>query len=116
VYASNSVNPTSSEPQKEDSDVDITKNEEKGDEKRYTEPKVYQVDEMIQKAMRDEQGNINGHFTKSDFAFVAFVRPNERWTEDEIEQTLEQLLREGKIVELEGGRYEPVESLRSEDE
>jgi len=53
------------------------------------------------------QGNDKGHFTKSDFAFVAMMRPNERWTDDEIEQTLQQLVKEDKIRE-ESGKYTPA--------
>jgi hypothetical protein len=102
---------TTSEGNKQGNDIKNTTNDSEDDEKRYTEPKAYQVDEingMIQKAMRDGQGNNKGHFTKDDFAFVAFMRANEHWTEDEIEQTLQQLLQEGKIREVEIGKYKPT--------
>jgi hypothetical protein len=108
VYASNSVNPTSSEPQKEDSDVDITKNEEKEDEKRYTEPKVYQVDgfgELINAAVGDK-----GYFTLNDWKTTLLFLPIQHplhCDEDQAEQTLHQLLQEGKIVEFESGRFKP---------
>jgi aerobic-type carbon monoxide dehydrogenase small subunit (CoxS/CutS family) len=69
---------------------------------------VYQVDRMIQKAMLDSPGNNKGYFTSGDFAFVAMMRPNEHWTDDEIEQTLQQLVQENKIREIEPGKYKPA--------
>jgi hypothetical protein len=66
--------------------------------------------------MKDGQGNSKGHFTKSDFTFIVTMRPNEKWSDDEIEQTLQALMDEGKIRELEPGKYQPTtESLREED-
>jgi hypothetical protein len=66
------------------------------------------IKDIASKAMLDNEGNNKGYFTNGDFAFVAMIRPNEHWTDDEIEQTLQQLLREGKIVELEPGKYSPT--------
>ena len=101
---------TTSEDNKGGSNEKITENNNQDDKKRYTRPKVDGVDDMIQKAVRygTTQGDDKGHFTKGDFAFVATMRPNEHWTDDEIEQTLQQLLQEGKIREVEAGKYEPV--------
>jgi hypothetical protein len=70
---------------------------------------------MIKKAMKDGQGNSKGHFTKDDFAFVVMMQPKEHWTDDEIEQTLQQLLQEGKIREIDLDKYEPVDSDPGEE-
>jgi hypothetical protein len=36
------------------------------------------------------------------------MRPNEHWTDDEIEQTIQQLIQEGKIREIEDDKkYQP---------
>jgi hypothetical protein len=111
VDSSKTVDITTSEGNKGSSSEKITTNDSEDDKKRYTRPKVYQVDDindMIEKAMRyGTQGNDKSHFTKSDFAFVAMMRPNERWTDDEIEQTLQQLVKEDKIRE-ESGKYTPA--------
>lgn len=102
------VNFAASEGNRQGSDEKITENGSQDDKKRYTPPKVYLVGEMIEKAMKDGQGNSKGHFTKGDFAFVAMMRPNEHWTDDEIEQTIQQLIAECKITEVEPDKYQPA--------
>jgi hypothetical protein len=47
-----------------------------------------------------------GYSTKDDFVYNLIMRPNEQWTEDQAEQTLDQLLKEGKIEEMEEGEEE----------
>jgi hypothetical protein len=61
------------------------------------------LNDLTKKAMRDKD-----YFTMEDWVFTLQMLPNERWTEDESEQTLYQLLQEGKIRELEPGKYEPT--------
>jgi hypothetical protein len=45
------------------------------------------------------------HFTKSDFVFIAVMRPNEDWTESRAEKELQSLVQEGVLEEFEPGRY-----------
>jgi hypothetical protein len=66
------------------------------------------ISTIVNKAMLDHQGNNKGYFTKDDFIFFMQMIPNERWTENETEQTLYALLEEGKIQEIEPGRYIPA--------
>jgi hypothetical protein len=63
--------------------------------------------------MKDNQGNNKGYFTLEDFIFWMEMTPNERWTENEIEQTLYSLLEEGKVREsvIGSGKYEPGQIL-----
>lgn len=74
--------------------MEYFKKEEKENEKRYTEPKVYQVDgfgDIIKAAM----GGDRGYFTLEDWIWTLQMRPNEHWTEDEADQTVIQLLHGG---------------------
>lgn len=106
VGSQNSVNITTSDAQKGDSNENITKTEEAQEEKWKTQQKVGQVarttdfNEVIQKAIGDK-----GYFTLNDFIWTLQMRPNEKWTEDEAEQTLYALLEEGKLTEFEPGKY-----------
>ena len=88
-------------------------NDSQNEEKSKTQPKVVEVDElalqeMIDSAMRDKEGNNKGYFTKDDFIYSLIMRPNEGWTEDEAEQTLYALVQEGKLSEFEQGRFKPT--------
>jgi hypothetical protein len=127
VGSSNSVITTTSEPQQGASNENSTTNKEPEEEKWKTQQKVGQVggtsissntadfNDVIQKCMLDEQGNDRGYFTLQDWKTSLMFRPNEHWTEDQAEQTLYQLLQENKVVELETGRYEPIESLKEQE-
>ena len=111
VGDSNSVNSTSSGSQQEASNENITTNEEPKEEKRKTQAKVGQVDafmELIYKCMLDGDGNDKGYFTRSEWTVRLLLLPNEHWTEDQAEQTLQALVEEGKIVEFEQGKYKPT--------
>jgi hypothetical protein len=63
------------------------------------------VHEVIEKAMKDSQGNNKGYFTLEDFIYFVQMLPNERWTENEVEQTVQSLVQEGVLGEFESGRY-----------
>jgi hypothetical protein len=52
-----------------------------------------------------------GYFDRSDFVTRLTLLPNTKWTEDEAEQTLMQLLHEGIIEEIEPGRYKPAAAV-----
>jgi replicative DNA helicase Mcm len=65
------------------------------------------ISEVIEKAMLDREGNNKGYCTVEDFVYAAVMRPNEGWTEDQAEQTLCQLLQEGKLIEVEPRRFKP---------
>ena len=58
--------------------------------------------------MLDNQGTNKGYFTKDDFIFTLLMLPNQHWTEDQAEQTLYALLEEGKLQEIEPGKYKPI--------
>lgn len=75
--------------------------------RRLSQEPEENLGEAIRKAMLDNHGNNKGYFTRSDFIFFMQMTPNERWTENEAEQTLYALLQEGKIQEIEPGRYAP---------
>lgn len=77
------------------------------DRPNNSDPKVGLV-EVIRRVMLDNQGNNKEYFTLDDFVFAMQMIPNERWTENEAEQTLYALLEEGKIQEIEPGRYSPA--------
>jgi hypothetical protein len=66
------------------------------------------INQAIQRAMQDNQGNNKGYFTLDDLVFVMQMLPNERWTDNEIEQTLHALLQEGKVQEMEPGKFKPA--------
>jgi hypothetical protein len=65
-------------------------------------PKPYQ---LVEKAMRDNQGNNKGYFTKDDFVYAAVMEPNWHCTEDQAEQVFYALIEEGKMIEIEQGKY-----------
>jgi hypothetical protein len=84
-----------------------TEKEGQNEEKWKTQPKVGEVgrtdfDEIIQKAAGDK-----GYFTINDFVYTLIMLPNEGWTENEAEQTLQSLINEGKITQIEEGRFKP---------
>jgi hypothetical protein len=64
----------------------------------------------LRKLSKTSQGNNKGYFTLEDFIFSMQMIPNEYCTDNEIEQTLCSLLREGKIKESEigTGKFELV--------
>ena len=66
------------------------------------------MSEVIYKTMLDSQGNDKGYFTKDEWTVRLLLLPNEHWTEDEAEQTLQELVEEGNVIEIEpvgSGRY-----------
>jgi hypothetical protein len=90
-----------------------TTNDDKRKKKLSQSPNCDNCDissEVIKKAMLDQQGNDKGYFTLDHFVFAMQMIPNERWTENEAEQTLYALLEEGKIQEIEPGtgKFEPT--------
>ena len=67
------------------------------------------INQAIQKAMCDSQGNNKGYFTYGELAFNLFLIPNGGWTYLKMDEDLEQWKREGNIIEIEpGGKYKPV--------
>jgi replicative DNA helicase Mcm len=64
------------------------------------------LSQVIEKCILDEHVNNKGYFTKDDFVYALIMRPKqEGWTEDQAEQTLLALVEEGKVVEVEPGKY-----------
>jgi hypothetical protein len=115
VYRSESTEITTSEPEKVGGDVNTTNKDEKEDEKRYTEPKVYRVDdgppvvvvdELINAAMRDR-----GYFTEYELEFRLNILPvQDKKIHDNksAKEIIEELLERGKLVEIEPGKYKPA--------
>jgi hypothetical protein len=67
------------------------------------------VRDAIRKAMLEPQGTTNkGYFTHLDLAFWLMTLPNEYWTEDSTKKLIEEWLQDGKLVEIERGKYKPV--------
>jgi hypothetical protein len=85
-------------------DVDVKAN--------MTLPEPHQ---LIEKVMRYEPHN-GKDFTKSHWTFACLMWPNLGWDMKQAEQALEQLLLEGKIMELETGHYEPTERLSKRED
>lgn len=73
----------------------------------------YSIEEIISKCMLDELGNNRGYFTLQDWKTTLMFRPSEHWTEDQAEQTLYQLLEEGKVLKLGDDKYQPVHKKTS---
>jgi hypothetical protein len=71
----------------------------------------YSIEEIINKCMLDKEGNNKGYFTKDEWTVRHLLVPNEKWTEDKAEQTLYALVQEGKLTEIEPGRFKPTEKL-----
>jgi hypothetical protein len=64
--------------------------------------------DIMRKAMLDGQGNNKGYFTKDDFVYTAIMEPNWHCTEDQAEQTFLCSIEEGKLIEIEPGKYKPT--------
>jgi hypothetical protein len=63
-----------------------------------------EIEESINKAVGDRD-----YCTEQDFVFVTQMEPNLHWSEAEAEQTFYALVEEGKLIEIEPGKYKPVE-------
>jgi len=61
---------------------------------------------LVEKAMGGKD-----YLTKDDFIYTTQMVPNLHWTEDQAEQTLYQLLQEGKVLKLGDDKYQPTEKL-----
>jgi hypothetical protein len=70
----------------------------------------YSIEECINRATRGKD-----FFTQDDWVFTCLLWPNLQMTVNGAEQTFHQLLLEGKIVELEPGKYRPTEKLSTSD-
>lgn len=70
---------------------------------------LVEVKEAIRKAMLESQGTINkGYFMQDDLAFWLMMLPNKHWTEESTKKLIEEWLQDGKLVELEPGKYKPM--------
>jgi hypothetical protein len=91
---------------------EITTNKEQSKENRSNQPKFNRFDRLldtVNNCMSDEQGNNKGYFTIDQWKTRLMFLPNEYWTEDQAEQTLQALIEEGEVTEIESGKYKPVE-------
>jgi DNA replicative helicase MCM subunit Mcm2 (Cdc46/Mcm family) len=65
-----------------------------------------QLTEVMEKAMLDSDGTTNrGYFTLHDLSFWLMTLPNQHWTEDSTKEQIDKWLQEGKIEEIESGKY-----------
>ncbi len=67
--------------------------------------------------MKDEQGNNQGYFTEDRWKFKLVMMPIQdslHCNKDQAEQMLYALLKEGKIIEIEPGKYKP--NIQQEEE
>lgn len=65
--------------------------------------------DLVKKAMKDKD-----YFTKDDWVFTCLLWPNLNLTVKSTERTLQQLLQEGKIREVEPGKYKPTDNPKEE--
>jgi replicative DNA helicase Mcm len=72
--------------------------------------KQEQLQQAMQKAMIDEQGNNKGYFTMDDLIFHLQMTPNTKWkSDDKIENAVYRLHNDGKLMEKYGrGKYTPL--------
>ncbi|HEX6281561.1 MAG TPA: hypothetical protein VFZ67_04985, partial [Nitrososphaera sp.] len=69
----------------------------------------YSIEEITHKAMLEPQGTTNrGYFTHLDLAFWLMTLPNEHWTEDSTKELINKWLQDGKLVEIQPGKYKPT--------
>jgi hypothetical protein len=64
------------------------------------------IQELLNKGLSNKD-----YFTEDDWVFTCLLWPNLQMTVNEAEQTFYQLLKEGKVRELESGKYQPKEEL-----
>jgi DNA replicative helicase MCM subunit Mcm2 (Cdc46/Mcm family) len=63
----------------------------------------------LQKAMLDGQGKSKGYFSLLDLDFHLQMLPNNAgWNEDKTKELIDQLLQEGRLHEIERGKYKPA--------
>lgn len=71
----------------------------------------YTIEDIFRSVMKDEQGNNLGYFTLDDWkfklTFLPVQHPLHCDDENQAEQTLYARLEEGKIIEIEPGKYKP---------
>jgi hypothetical protein len=72
----------------------------------------YSIEEIIYKAMLEPQGTTNrGYFTHLDLTFWLMMLPNEHWTEDSTKELIDKWLQDGKLVEIQPGKYKPTTAI-----
>lgn len=110
----NSKEFTTPEAHDEVSNKDITTYYDKSEENSSNQPKFDRLDasEVISKAMLDEHGNDKGYFTKDEWKTRLMLLPRQHSlfsNEDQAEQVLYILLQEGRLTEIESGKFKPIE-------
>jgi hypothetical protein len=65
--------------------------------------------DTLQKAMLDGQGKSKGYFSLLDLDFHLQMLPNNAgWNEDKTKELIDHLLQEGKLQQIEPGKYKPA--------
>ena len=57
--------------------------------------------------MKDSDRNDKGYFTYQELAYRLLLIANGGWTYEKMDQALAQWKEEGKIIEIESGKYKP---------
>lgn len=65
------------------------------------------MQDVIDRAMKDNQGNYKGYFTYQELAFRLLLKENAGWTYEKMDKALAQWKQEGKLIETEPGKYKP---------
>ena len=68
----------------------------------------YLLQEIAPKCILDGLGNNKGYFTLQEWVQRLMFLPNDHWTQDQAEQTLQALIDERKIVEFQRGKFAMV--------
>jgi hypothetical protein len=71
----------------------------------------YSIEEIINKCMQDEHGNNKGYLMENELKTRLMMLPVQDrlyCNEERAQQTWEALVQQGKLVEIEPGRYKPV--------
>lgn len=84
------------------------------DEKADSSNQVSPIALVVERAMKDKDGNDKGYFTFPELAFRAMLLPNLHLTEDDVKNYIDQELQEGKLVEIEPGKYRPTTTQKIE--
>jgi hypothetical protein len=109
VGNSNVVKSTTSDPQKAGSDIGIAEKDGEKEEKSKTQARVGQVGDFV--TMIKEVMNGKDYFTMQEWQTKLMFLPVQdacHCNQDEAEQTLWQLLQEGKVQQVEEGRFRPA--------
>ena len=106
---SNSIEIATLEQSEVDGNENTSTNQQDEDNNRRNQANFCHFRQSIDNAMLDKEGNNKGFFILNDLVYEFQIRPNEHWTYGGVESMLSQWLYEGKIEEIDPGKYRPTE-------